>query len=237
MHFTQRERDEADRQKQERKRLKYNAAQIEKYIEHRDPITMKGTAGSCFNLEVVQQSNPESEAPMSNRGHKWHSDIAGDNQDFYNKIIPLFLKYEGTDMGVPARILEEKPHLIQAWSDGKTEHHRNMYRRLKVFCMFLAKKLDQRWGPVKIHCHIHPRLERQPRGARGGQKYDTMYANWAIVQKIEKIECEEDVDTREAALGLLQQREGYSVPRLRDAIKQENKRRKGERPRAKEEAS
>jgi hypothetical protein len=230
VHFTQRERDEADRQKQARKRLKYNAAQIQKYIEHRDPITNKGTAGSCFNLEVVQQSNPESEAPMSERGHKWHSDIEGDNQDFYNKIIPLFLKYEGTYMGVPARILQDKPHLIAAWEDGKTEHHRDMYKRLTVFCMFLAKKLEQRCGPVLIRCHIHPKLERQPSGPRGAQKYDTRYSDWVITQKLAKIQREEGPMKQKAAWGLLSDREDYSPRRIRSAIEAVNRK-------AREEAS
>lgn len=230
MHFTQRERDEAERQKQSRKRLKHNAVQIEKYIEHRDPITQKGTAGSSFNLEVVHQYKPESVAPMSDRGHRWHSDAEGDNQEFYDKIIPLFLKYEGTQMGVPARILQDKPHLIAAWQVGETEHHRNMYKRLRVFCMFLAKKLEQRCGPVLLHCHIHPRLERQPDGPRGAQKYDTRYADWVITEKIKKIQREEGPMKQNAAWGILADREGFSIPRIRRAINRDNER-------AREEAS
>lgn len=230
MHFTQRERDEGDRQKQERGRRRHNAAQIEKYIEHRDPITNKGTAGSSFNLEVVQQANPESEAPMSDRGHKWHSDIEGDNQEFYDKIIPLFLKYEGTYMGLPARILENNPHLITAWQAGKTAHHRQMYKKLKVFAMFLAKKLEERWGPVLIHCHIHPKLERQEQGPRAVQKYNTRYSDWVIIQKLKKIQREEGPMKQKAAWGLLQQREDYSIPRIRRAINRDNEK-------AREEAS
>lgn len=209
--------------KERRFRVRRNAAAIAKYLEFGEVLRMKGTAGSSFNLEVVE-SQSESTVPMSEKGHLWHSD--GDNAHFFRHVLPILRAIEKQEAYKPALLLEHDPTALRRWRAGERENDRAWMERFDKLCMYVAKLLENRRPGIAIRCNINPRLDEKRAKTREAQKKGTAYSDGIIVSKIEEIEREEGPMERKAAEALLSDREGYSIPRIRWAVKRKNQRTK-----------
>lgn len=206
------------------KLITHNQRQVAKYLEFRDPLTMKNTAGSFFSNEADRKG--ESKVPLSEKGHIFWSDRDGNNQHFGKHIRPILREIEDKEVYVPAKLLEHDPTALRRWRAGETENDRYWMKRFDHLCKFVAALLERRNPGLRVLCNIYPEYEEarpKTRQARDKERTWTKEHSYRLIgAEIERVMIEEECSLT-AAKGLVAQRTNLklgtpcSVPRVEKA--------------------
>lgn len=192
------------RRDEEEKLLRHNSVQIEKYLEFRDVNTQKGTAGSSFNLENC--GKPESEPPMSERGHIVCS--VDDNRHFDNHVGWILANIRNKPIFRTAILLEFDPTALRRWRKEETEHEKEQLRKFRRLCKFVATQIEKAYPGLKLFYHINPKEEEveTPRQYNDKRRtWDRHESYMLIGAEVERVMREEGCGVQ-AAKGLVSQR-------------------------------
>jgi hypothetical protein len=204
-----------EEKEQARKRIARNAAQVSKYLEFRDPVVMKGTAGSFHQYEADRKS--ESTAPMSERGHRSGSDPK--NIHFSKHVGHILNALREERIYLPARLLEHDPTAIRRWRAGETENDRRWMVRFRRLCKFVAIQVERRYPGTELTWNIEPEDEE----TKSLRAYSEKQRRWGteesyrvLVKKVKETMKTEECGI-EAAKGLVADRMDVSFARVHRA--------------------
>jgi hypothetical protein len=207
-------------------RRRRNKRAIERYITVLQP-KLEVQTGGVINLESL--GKPESTPPVTDAALV----LIHRNQAAASKLEPIF-----RDMGLAfkdpepfyllvtlnlAGLRNGDPGALRRWRAGRTEDDQLLNAAFERALEYVENELEKRYPHQELEVVTDPRDD--PVGCkRDAQKIDTAYSDGVIVKMLETIEREEGPMKRNAAVGLLSDREGYSIPRIRKAIENENRR-------------